>query len=139
MKTILALSIFFLSHSSGYAGCIESFDELLSQIEMNDGVLADNTQNTFYIEELVHNSNGKLIEKRKIDKVPDKYEYEGRIIPNKTQQRDLGISLFVRRVLLKNVRVVTEKTSGGEELSSYWFKREKGCWKLSFKSVNLRK
>ena len=121
----------------GYADCFESFEELLPQIQINDDTLADSTHQNFFIEELVYDSNGKLIEKRHIEPVPEQYKYEGRIIPNKTHQKNLGISLNVRRVVLNDIRVVTEKTKTGEELSSYWFRRENGCWKLCYKSVNL--
>lgn len=139
MKIIISSFIVLLYSSIGYADCFESFEELFLQIQINDDALADNTHQIFFIEELVYDSNNKLIEKRQIDDTPEKYKYEGRIIPNKTHQNNLSISLNVRRVLLNDIRVVTEKTPTGEEMSSYWFRRENACWKLWYKSVNLHK
>jgi len=138
MKQILTIAILLLSCSPALSECIGSFEKLLSQIEVDDRVLSENTKSNYYIEELLVDSNGNLIEQRKLESIPDKYKYGGRIYPSQSQQEELGISLRVRPVLLKHVRVVTEKTSDGTELSNSWFWQYDGCWKLRSRAINIK-
>ena len=138
MKILFTLTIILISYSHCLADCYETFEDLLAIIEVDDVALKDNSLTTFFIKENIYNSEGILIQKRTLHKIPDKYKFDGRILPSKVQQRELGLSLFVRRALLKDVRVVTEKTSSGKELNSYWFWFTEGCWKLALKDVKIQ-
>ena len=139
MKILFTLTFILISYSPCLADCYETFEDLLAAIVVDDSALKDNSLSTFFIKEYIYDSEGKLIEKRTLHKIPDRYTFDGRILPSKVQQKELGISLFVRRALLKDVRVVTEKTSSGKELNSYWFWLTEGCWKLALKDVNIQK
>lgn len=119
------------------AGCFHSFEELLAAID-DDRQLQENSEG-FYIEELVLKEDGSLAEKRRLRSVPDKYAYHGRIFPSQAQQQLLGMSVYIRRVVLKDVRVATEKHKDGSEPSSYWFWRVDGCWYLNSRAVSVER
>ena len=132
----LIFSSFLLFGSQSFSACLDSFDELRSSIELDDTVLNENLDN-FHIEEIYLDGDGKIIEKRTLSEVPARYTYEGRVYPSASQQEALGITTYVRRIVRKNVRVVTEKLSSGAEPSTFWFWRLGGCWKLNSRKVKL--
>jgi len=126
------ISISFASQ----AGCYSDFDKLMGVIASDDSVLRENTDG-YFIEEVVMDENRKVLEKRRLTSIPEKYTYSGRLYPNEGHLRGSGLSLYVRRRVIVHIRVVTEKASDGTEPSSYWFWKVDGCWKLRSRAVYL--
>ena len=136
VRTLLAAS-FLLAVADVRAACFESFDDLFATIDIDDQVLDENAGG-FFIEELLLGEDGSLKEKRQLSDVPEKYMYKGRVYPSQSMRDDQGISVYVRRVVFKDIRVVTEKYKDGTEPSSYWFWRGKnGCWYLKSRAINI--
>jgi hypothetical protein len=136
IRTLLATSL-LLAGADVRAACFESFEDLFAAIDSDDKALEENSGG-FYIEELLLGEDGSLKEKRQLSDVPENYTYKGRIYPSKSMRDAQGISVYIRRVVLKDVRVVTEKYKDGSEPSSFWFWRgENGCWNLKSRAINV--
>lgn len=138
MKALILALLSALSVPT-YAACVAQFEDLLPRIAADARALAENTKNDYFVEEMVIDSRGTLLEKRKLDGVPAQYTYEGRTFPSEEQQKRLGLSLYIRKAVLKDVRIVTERTTDGSEPSNYWFLRDNSCWKLASRAVIVKR
>ena len=136
IRALIATSFFF-AVANVSAACFEKFEDLFSAVDSDDKALKENSGG-FYIEELLLDEGGNLKEKRKLSNVPEKYMYKGRVYPSKSIRDAQGISVYIRRAVLNDVRVVTEKYKDGSEPSSYWFWRDSdGCWGLRSRAINV--
>ena len=137
MRSIFLIFILFFAHSYSYAGCYRSFDKLLADIVSSDKIL-ENISENYYISEVTNTPEGSV--KNKLESIPKKYTYSGRIFPSYTQQKQLNMTTYLRRVVFKDSRVVTEKNiKTNHEPSSYWFKRISGCWKLTHREIYVNR
>lgn len=118
-----------------FAQCFADYKMLIGALNSPEQAITPITKD-FFIEEQFLDEFGNIKDRNRLEDIPDKYAYEGRLYPNLNQQKTNNVEMKDRLSVAIDIRNVSERV-GDEYKSNYWFWQEKGCWYLKQKTVHL--
>ncbi len=119
-----------------FAECFSDYKQLLNALNSSEQAITPITKD-FFIEEQFLDEFGNIKDRNRLDEIPEKYSYDGRLYPTISQQQSNNIEMKNRLSVAIDIRNVSEKV-GDDYRSNYWFWQEKGCWYLKQKTVHLK-